>query len=230
MIDHHILIIEDEAGIRMTLEDRLVAEGFQVSLRSDGPSGETAARSGRFQLILLDLMLPGRDGLEVCDNLRSAGINCPILMLTARNSPQDIVTGLRKGADDYLAKPFDMDVLVARINAILRRSRPEAALGDRIQFGEFSLDRARGELLHNSIALPLNAQEYRLLEFLVANPDRLLERSEILDRVWGYGDDMTTRTVDVHIAKLRHHLGESERPRHILTYRGRGYKFTLKAD
>lgn len=223
MNKRQILIIEDEAGIRMTVEDRLAAEGFAVTTRADGPSGEAAARAGHFQLIVLDLMLPGRDGMEVCANLRAAGITSPILMLTARNRPQDIVGGLGRGADDYLAKPFDMDVLVARIEAVLRRCPPQA--GDQIQFGEFNLDRRRGELLKAKNPIPLNAQEYRLLDFLAANPNRLLERREILDRVWGYGDDMTTRTVDVHVAKLRHHLGENERPKHILTYRGRGYKF-----
>lgn len=225
MTEPRILVIEDEAGIRMTLEDRLKAEGYQVNLKADGPSGEQAARQGQYQLILLDLMLPGRDGLEICENLRSAGISCPILMLTARNSPRDVVAGLRKGADDYLAKPFDMDVLIARIEAILRRSQNTANSGEHSNFGEFSLDRSRGELLKMGVIIPLNAQEYRLLDYLVAHPDRLLDRGEILEKVWGYDDDMTTRTVDVHVAKLRHHLDESDKPRHILTFRGRGYKF-----
>lgn len=226
MNNHRILLIEDEAGIRMTVEDRLKAEGYQVQLCQDGPSGELTARTQVFDLIILDLMLPGRDGLEVCDNLRSARIDCPILMLTARAGPQDIVEGLRKGGDDYLAKPFEMDVLVARIEAILRRSSQRGRNGAAsIRFGDFSLDAASGALLRGSRNIALNAQEFRLLHFMASNPNRLLERGEILEKVWGYDDDMTTRTVDVHIAKLRHHLGENDAPRHIITFRGRGYKF-----
>jgi len=226
MSEKRILIIEDEAGIRMTLEDRLKAEGYSVQLCADGPSGEIAARTQVFDLILLDLMLPGRDGLEVCDNLRAARIDCPILMLTARAGPQDIVDGLRKGGDDYLAKPFDMNVLIARIEAILRRTKAPASPNSKsIRFGDFTLDEQSGELLHGREVVPLNAQEYRLLHFMASNPKRMLERGEILEKVWGYDDDMTTRTIDVHIAKLRHHLGENDAPRHIITFRGRGYKF-----
>jgi DNA-binding response OmpR family regulator len=228
-----VLIVEDEAGIRMTLEDMLASEGWVVETRPDGPSGEAAARSGGYDIILLDLMLPGRDGLAVCANLRGSGIQTPILMLTARGADLDVVVGLRQGADDYVPKPFDSGVLVARMEALLRRARvPSAASGapkdsapEVIRFGEFSLDRRRGELLRGEETMSLNAQEYRLLEFLAANPDRVIGREEILDLVWGYDSETTTRTIDVHIAKLRQRLGESERPRHILTVRGRGYKF-----
>jgi two-component system, OmpR family, alkaline phosphatase synthesis response regulator PhoP len=235
-----VLVVEDEAGIRMTLEDMLQAEGCIVQTRPDGPSGEAAARSEDYDIVLLDLMLPGRDGLAVCRNLREAGIKTPIIMLTARGADLDIVVGLRQGADDYLPKPFDAGVLVARMEAVLRRSGPEAGgsedqgrragsatVPELLPFGEFSLDRRRGELLRGEESVPLNAQEYRLLEFLAANPDRVIGREEILDLVWGYDSETTTRTIDVHVAKLRQRLGESELPRHILTVRGRGYKFVL---
>jgi DNA-binding response OmpR family regulator len=228
-----VLVVEDEEGIRMTLEDMLAAEGCAVETRPDGPSGEAAARSGGFDIILLDLMLPGRDGLAVCRNLRDSGIKTPVIMLTARGADLDVVIGLRQGADDYVPKPFDSGVLVARMEALLRRSRAEAgsAPGARapevFRFGEFSLDKRRGELLRGAQSVPLNAQEYRLLEFLAANPDRVIGREEILDLVWGYDSDTTTRTIDVHVAKLRARLGESELPRHILTVRGRGYKFVV---
>jgi two-component system, OmpR family, alkaline phosphatase synthesis response regulator PhoP len=229
-----VLVVEDEAGIRMTLEDMLAAEGCVVQTRPDGPSGEAAARSGGYDIILLDLMLPGRDGLAVCANLREAGVATPVIMLTARGADLDVVIGLRQGADDYVAKPFDAGVLVARMEALLRRAAaiPSGAgkgerCADSISFGEFTLDARKGELLQRDEPVSLNAQEYRLLEFLAANPGRVIGRDEILDVVWGYDSETTTRTIDVHVAKLRQRLGESELPRHILTVRGRGYKFVL---
>jgi DNA-binding response OmpR family regulator len=182
-------------------------------------------------------MLPGLDGYSLCKHIREAGVNTPVIMLTARGTNMDVVIGLRQGADDYLAKPFDSEVLIARMEALLRRSSssspPEAAKeGGRIfRFGEFTLDRHKGELFRDTAtgpaAVPLNAQEYRLLEFLAANSGRVIGREEILDAVWGYDSDTTTRTIDVHVAKLRQRLGESDLPRHILTIRGRGYKFIL---
>jgi two-component system alkaline phosphatase synthesis response regulator PhoP len=226
-----VLVVEDEAGIRMTLEDMLAAEGCVVETRPDGLSGEAAARAGGYDIILLDLMLPGRDGLAVCANLRNAGLQTPILMLTARGADLDVVIGLRQGADDYVPKPFDAGVLMARMEALLRRARSSAAGGGKsgpikpIRFGEFSLDRRKGELERAGKPVSLNAQEYRLLEFLASNPDRVISREEMLDLVWGYDSETTTRTIDVHVAKLRSRLGESELPRHILTIRGRGYKF-----
>jgi DNA-binding response OmpR family regulator len=231
-----VLVVEDDAGIRMTLEDMLVAEGCVVETRSDGPSGETAARSGIYDIILLDLMLPGRDGLAVCGDLREAGVKTPVIMLTALGADLDVVRGLRQGADDYVPKPFDAGVLIARMEALLRRAadpsyrrtRTAASAGPTlVRFGDFSLDRRKGELLRLGNPVSLNAQEYRLLEFLAANPDRVIGREEILDVVWGYDSGTTTRTIDVHVAKLRARLGESDLPRHILTIRGRGYKFVM---
>jgi two-component system, OmpR family, alkaline phosphatase synthesis response regulator PhoP len=224
-----VLIVEDDEGIRMTLEDLLAGEGSVVDSRADGPSGEAAARSGAYDLILLDLMLPGRDGLEVCRSLRGSSIATPIVMLSARGSNLDVVAGFREGADDYVPKPFDGSVLVARIEAVLRRSGP-AGRGrkpDESRFGEFRLDRRRGELSRNGTPVPLNAQEYRLLDFLAANPGRVIGRDEILDLAWDYDSETTTRTIDVHVAKLRQRLGESELPKHILTVRGKGYKFVV---
>ncbi len=238
-----ILIIEDEPGVQITLEDRLSSEGYEVAVCGDGLEGEKEAKSGRHDLILLDVMLPGKDGFTICRDLRKAGKEIPILMLTARDTNIDTIMGLRVGADDYLAKPFDMQVLLARIEALLRRAaRPEDAISpesgsvpkkgiDRrnniITFGSFSLDRGKGLLENNGAAVELNAQEYKLLEYLAFHNGRIISRSAILDDVWGYESEVTTRTVDVHIAKLRQRLGESERPKHILTYRGRGYKFVL---
>jgi DNA-binding response OmpR family regulator len=224
-----ILIIEDEPGVQMTLEDRLQAEGYETEIRGDGIQGEEEARGGSYDLILLDIMLPGRDGFAVCRNLRQEGIQTPILMLTARNTDLDTIMGLRQGADDYLPKPFDMGLLLARTEALLRR----AALNGtprkpgQLSFGKFLLDSERGILRKGDKIIDLHAREFALLEFLSGHAGDLLSRDRILDEVWGYGSETTTRTVDVHVAKLRQKLGESELPRHIQTVRGRGYRFIL---
>jgi DNA-binding response OmpR family regulator len=221
-----VLVVEDEPGIALTLEDGLAAEGYAVTVAPDGVRGEAAARTGGHDLLVLDLMLPDRDGMTVCRNLRRAGLKIPILMLTARGTSDDIVAGLRQGADDYLTKPFDMGVLVARVDALLRRARASGLSTAAVrQFGDWVLDDGRGDLLHDGEPLGLNAQEYRLLHYLADHPNRVIDRTEILDKVWGYETGTTTRTVDVHVAKLRHRLGESELPRHIQTVRGRGYQF-----
>ncbi len=226
----NILVVEDEPGLLLALEDRLKGEGFGVITESNGARAEEKARRGDYDLILLDIMLPGRDGFQVCQNLREAAIHTPILMLTARGSNLDTVLGLRMGADDYLTKPFDMQVLIARIRALLRRSAmpklQKTNKGDRFAFDDFLLDTGSRELYRNDVTVPLNAQEYRLLEFLVQHPNRVYSRDELLDAVWGY--EAHTRTVDVHVAWLRHKMGEKECPTHILTVRGCGYKFVLK--
>jgi len=227
----NILIIEDEPGLQMTLEDRLRVEGYEVTLAGDGLRGEAAALTGQHDLIILDIMLPGRDGFSVCSRLRRAGINTPVLMLTARGSDIDIVAGLRQGADDYMAKPFDMNILLARVEALLRRATmASSALAEegeqpRYQFGTFLLDLDKRELYLDDDPVLLSAQEYRLLEYLVRRPNKVLSRDQIMDEVWSYSSEATSRTVDVHVAKLRQKLGETAIPRHILTIRGRGYKF-----
>ncbi len=225
-----ILIIEDEPGVQITLEDRLTSEGYQVVVREDGIQGEEEAAKDFYDLILLDIMLPGRDGFAVCRNLRDRNILTPILMLTARNTDLDTIIGLRQGADDYLAKPFDMGVLLARIEALLRRSSlnekgKDSSCQGIFNFGQFTLNTIRGSLMAGSREISLHTKEFRLLEFFLTNPDELLSRDRILDEVWGYGSETTTRTVDVHIAKLRQKLNESEKPVHIQTIRGRGYRF-----
>lgn len=228
---NRILIIEDEPGVRMTLEDRLQAEGYETKSCDDGIKGENTALSESFNLILLDLMLPGRDGFAVCENIRKRGKNTPIIMLTARNTDLDTIMGLRQGADDYVAKPFDMAVLLARIEAQIRRSHLSLGISPEenceFKFGNFILDKEKGELFSNEEIISLNGQEYRLLEFLLQNPGKIISRNKLLDQVWGYDSETSSRTVDVHIAKIRQKLGESDIPRHILTIRGRGYKFVL---
>ena len=225
-----VLIIEDEEGMILSLEDSLRSAGFRVTAKTDGKTGQEEAKSGRYDLIILDVMLPEKDGFQVCRSLREAEIYTPILMLTARSTTFDTVFGLRMGADDYLKKPFEMEELIARIQALLRRrehaSQSANSLSMVVRFGEFSLDKDKQELSRGTDLIPLNTQEYRLLEFLCDHPNRVLSRDEILDEVWGYDSVTTTRTVDVHVAWLRKKLGENQHPRHLLTIRGRGYRFS----
>lgn len=228
----------------MTLTDRLEAEGYAVVSRKDGRSGEAEAATGKYDLVILDVMLPVRDGFQVCGNLREAGIATPILMLTARSTILDTVTGLRTGADDYLRKPFDMQELLARVYALMRRGKNGGVGGGKGNgeggeggsgrgepvirtFGVFSLDTGRQELFADGQSIPLNTQEYHLLAYFAAHPGKVISRDELLDEVWGYDSVTTTRTVDVHVAWLRQKLMEQDNPRHLITVRGRGYRFEL---
>jgi DNA-binding response OmpR family regulator len=227
----NVLIIEDELGVQITLEDRLSAEGYKVTIKGDGIEGEDEALNNDYDILLLDIMLPNRDGFAICDNLRKAGIDIPILMLTARNTDLDTVMGFRQGADDYLAKPFNMAVLLARMEALLRRSAHNQTSTARdtstMVFGEFVLDRESGQLKRKDLPIALNPLEYRLINYLATHPEIIISRDTLLDNVWGYNTDSTSRTVDVHIAKLRHKMGESQVPKHIQTVWGRGYRFEM---
>ncbi|MBN2508927.1 MAG: response regulator transcription factor [Spirochaetales bacterium] len=222
-----ILIIEDEKGLVMALEDRLGNEGYQTRAAYDGIKGELEALSGTYDLIILDIMLPLRDGFQVCKNLREHNVVTPVLFLTARSTNIDTVMGLKLGGDDYLTKPFDMQVLLARIEAVLRRHRAaEARRGERVEsFGPFTIDYHRREVLKNGSPLVMNALEYRLLEYFGRHPGRIIDRQELLDEVWGYDSQTSTRTVDVHMARLRSRLEEPQIPRYFQTIRGAGYKF-----
>jgi two-component system alkaline phosphatase synthesis response regulator PhoP len=226
-----ILVVEDEEGLVLTLEDALRGEGHEVHAAREGIGGQREAATGRYDLVVLDVMLPGRDGFQICQNLRSSGIRTPILMLTARSTTIDTVMGLRLGADDYLAKPFDMQVLLARVQALLRRARSgggdaraKPAAGGLFRFGGLLLDMDRRELSRAGVPIPLNVQEYRLLEVFARNPDCVISREKLLNEAWGYDEEITTRTVDVHMARLRRKLGEKDPPRHLITVRGYGYK------
>ena len=231
---HRILVVEDEPGLLLALEDRLKDEGFEVATESNGARAEEKAIKNTFDLIVLDIMLPGRDGFQICQNLREASIHTPVLMLTARSSNIDTVMGLRIGADDYLAKPFEMQILIARMRALLRRSSmpklQKTRTGLRYSFDNYVLDTTTRELLDKGKPVAINAQEYRLLEFFLQHPNRVYSRNELLDEVWGYDTQTTTRTVDVHVAWLRQKIGEKEHPTHILTVRGYGYKFVMRKE
>jgi two-component system alkaline phosphatase synthesis response regulator PhoP len=222
-----ILLIEDEEALRMTLGDRLRKEGYTVACAADGDEGFEKAASLPFDLIVLDVMLPGRSGLTVCEDIRKAGLATPILMLTARARTADKVAGLTIGADDYVTKPFDTQELVARIEALLRRapSRPPVA-GDLYQFGAVRVDLRGTETTRNRKLVSLSAREFQLLRYFIEHPGATLSRVELLTQVWGYSESMFTRTVDMHVASLRQKLEHnSKQPRHFLTVQGLGYKF-----
>jgi two-component system alkaline phosphatase synthesis response regulator PhoP len=225
-----LLLIEDEPGLVMTLTDRLLAEGYDVDSATDAASALNAAASGQYDAILLDVMLPGGNGFDICRTLRQQGIQTPILMLTARGQVVDRVVGLKLGADDYLVKPFEMAELLARIEALLRRgvTRTGAApsLGDVVRFGDITIDFRRAEVTKGGRPLDLSAREFKLLKYFVEHQGVVLSRDQLLNEVWGYNAMPSTRTVDVHVAWLRQKLEDNPRhPRHILTVHGLGYKF-----
>ena len=222
-----ILLVEDEAGLRMTLGDRLRSEGYQVETASDGEQGFERAAGGGFDLIVLDVMLPAKNGFDVCRDLRQLGVSTPILMLTARGQTADKVLGLKIGADDYLTKPFEMLELLARVEALLRRqafASPSEAPA--FEFGAVQVDFRRTEVRRDGEVVQLSAKEFQLLCYLIENQGTTLSRETLLRQVWGYDIAPSTRTVDVHVAWLRQKLEDApKRPRWIVTVRGLGYKF-----
>lgn len=221
-----LLLIEDEASLVLSLSDRLKAEGHEIEVCTEGPPGEAAARNGDFELIILDLALPGKNGLDICRDLRRDGLNTPILMLTARDTVADKVVGLKLGADDYLTKPFDAAELGARVEALLRRAPGAAAGAPQRRFGQVEVDFDAAVVRRGGEDVHLSALEMRLLQYLVDHPNRVVSRDELLDKVWGYGAMPVTRTVDVHVGGLRQKLeADPSHPRHFLTVHGRGYKF-----
>jgi two-component system alkaline phosphatase synthesis response regulator PhoP len=222
-----ILIIEDEPGLVTTLRDRLRKHGYVVSAAGDGETGLEMAVREPVDLILLDLMLPGQNGLTVCEKLRNAGSTTPILMLTARRQTKDKVAGLKAGGDDYLTKPFQMAELLARVEALLRRAAtaPDLATA-RHEFGSIVMDTRSTEVTREGLVVPMSAKEFQLLQYFVEHPNVTLSREELLREVWGYGNRPSTRTVDVHVAWLRQKLEHDlKNPKLILTVVGFGYKF-----
>jgi two-component system, OmpR family, alkaline phosphatase synthesis response regulator PhoP len=225
-----LLLVEDEPGLVLTLTDRLVAEGYEVESATDAPGGLEAASAGGFDAILLDVMLPGGNGLDICRTLRQRGVLTPILMLTAKGQVIDKVVGLKLGADDYLVKPFEMAELLARVEALLRRSAtaPPAATftGEAYRFGDISVDFRRAEVTKGGQPLELSAREFKLFRYFIEHRGAALTRDELLNEVWGYNAMPSTRTVDVHVAWLRQKLEDNPRhPQYILTVHGLGYKF-----
>lgn len=215
-----VLIIEDDEAILKMLRRSLVYEGYQVDTAIEGQSGLNLARDQHPDLIVLDWMLPGMDGLEVCRRLRSGG-NIPILMLTAKDTIQDRVQGLDAGADDYLVKPFELDELLARIRALLRRTQPERS--QVLQFADLTLDTGTRQAYRKGRVISLTAKEYDLLELFLRHPRQVLTREMIFDRVWGYDFGGESNVLDVYIRYLRQKLEEEGEERLLHTVRGVGY-------
>ncbi len=225
-MNEQILLIEDEPGLVMTLTDLFRAEGYVVETASDGETGLSRALTRGHSVIVLDVMLPKKNGFEVCRELRQAGVDSAILMLTAKTLVGDRVAGLRLGADDYLAKPFDPSELLARIEALIRRVQRRGRVAVKsFTFDDVKIDFGRAEVSRAGRRISLAAKELQLLEYLVLHRDRVLPREEILQKVWQYDSEVNSRTVDVHVAWLRQKLDNPQSPRHIQTVRGKGYKF-----
>jgi two-component system alkaline phosphatase synthesis response regulator PhoP len=222
-----ILLVEDEPGIALVVTDLLRAEGYVVSGEGDGEKGLRRATEEVFDLLILDVMLPGRDGFEICRAVREQGYDGAILMLTARGQSRDRVQGLRTGADDYLVKPFDPAELLARVSALLRRVHKESLIPvTRLEFGNLVADFARLEFFKSGQSLHLSAKEAELLRLLINHRGQVLPREMILKHVWKDQLFITPRTVDVHIAWLRQKLEDNPQvPKFITTVRGEGYRF-----
>jgi two-component system phosphate regulon response regulator PhoB len=218
-----ILIAEDEEPLSLLLRYNLEAEGCEVEVAARGDEAELMIRETVPDLLLLDWMLPGLSGIELCRRLRMRRETerLPVIMLTARGEEGDRVRGLATGADDYVVKPFSVPELLARVRALLRRAKPSET-AELLTFGDFELDRSQHRVRRSGKTLRLGPTEFRLLEFLMANPGRVFSREQLLDRVWGRDVYIDERTVDVHVGRLRKALGESD-PDPIRTVRGAGY-------
>lgn len=227
-MNENILLVEDEEALRMTLSDRLRSEGYIVDFAADGDEGLDKATGLPFDLIILDIMLPHRSGLDVCRDIRSAGLATPILLLTARDQTIDKILGLKLGADDYVTKPFDTLELMARVEALLRRRVPARVSQTIFQRGPIRMDIRKTEVMRDDKPVLLSAREFQLLRHFMEHPGATLSRNELLREVWGYEDGTFTRTVDVHIAGLRQKLErDPKRPEMIVTVPGMGYKFKV---
>jgi two-component system alkaline phosphatase synthesis response regulator PhoP len=223
-----VLLVEDEPAVSMTLADLLAGEGYEVEIAADGRTGLSRAASEPFDVLLLDVMLPGMNGFDVCRELRRMGKDVAILMLTARGQLTDRVVGLKLGADDYLTKPFEPPELLARVEALLRRVRKQGLPAvATFQFGDVVLDFERGDAQKGGAPIALAAKEFELLRYLVNRRGKVVSREELLESVWEYQPGVSSRTLDVHIAWLRQKLEENPAsPKHIHTVRGVGYRFS----
>lgn len=221
-----ILVVEDDPAILRGLVDNLTFESYEVVTATDGTRACALIRERKPDLIILDLMLPGLSGYEVCRRVRDDGMKTPILMLTARGEETDRVLGLDLGADDYVSKPFSIRELLARVRAILRRAQPASDLPDELRFEDVVVDFRRYEARKGDVLLDVTRKEYGVLRLLASRSGEVVTRDELLNHVWGYDAMPTTRTVDNHVASLRAKLEASAaQPRHLLTVHGVGYKW-----
>ena len=219
-----ILVVDDERAVRESLRRALELEGYEIELAEDGGQAlERLAREDQPDAVILDVLMPGVDGLEVCRTLRSQGSRLPVLMLTARTQVEDRVEGLDAGADDYLTKPFALEELLARVRALLRRSGDDGASGDKLSFADLELDPGTREVTRGDERIELTRTEFSLLELFLRNPRQVLTRSVIFERVWGYDFGFASNSLDVYIGYLRRKTEASGKPRLIHTVRGVGY-------
>jgi two-component system response regulator MprA len=215
-----ILVVDDDAGLRRALRRVLVAHGFETELAADGQEALERLQSRPFDLVVLDVMMPGSDGIDVCERLRAAGDRLPVLMLTARDAVRDRVAGLEAGADDYLVKPFANEELVARVRALLRRARGD---GEQLAFADLQLDLLTRDARRGGREIALSPLEFELLEFFLRHPRQVLARSQIYARVWGYDASLSSNTLDVFVGHLRRKLEAGGERRLIQTVRGVGF-------
>jgi two-component system response regulator RegX3 len=227
-----VLVVEDEAAIREGLIDVLVFHGYEVDSAAEGHDGLEKALTGTFDLILLDIMLPGIDGYEICEKIRDEDRHQPIIMLTAKSSDDDIIHGLKLGADDYVPKPFSVQQLVLRIEAVLRRSQVGLEQERMLHIGSIEIDTENLSGMNGSEEIVFTKREIEVLCYLAENSDRPVSREELLSKVWGYakGLDIETRTVDIHIAKLRRKIEvDPKTPENLVTVRGAGYRLMTES-
>ena len=225
---YRVLVVEDEVGIRVGLEASLRIAGHDVTTAADGEEALRLVSERGFDVIVLDLILPVKDGLAVCEELRSNNVTTPIVMLTARTQTEDRLQGFAAGADDYVTKPFEVMELLARIGAVMRRTlaQPEGSASQIHEFGDVRVDTANAAVWRGEKRLRLSMLEYELLQYLVRHPSEVLDRRRIVDDVWGSDPEVGLRTVDVHVAWLRKKLGDDQgQPRWIRTVHGKGYAF-----
>ena len=227
-----ILVVEDEEAIRTGLIDVLVFHGYEVGSAATGPEGLEKALTGKFDLILLDIMLPGMDGYEICNRIRVEDRKQPIIMLTAKSSDEEIIQGLKLGADDYVPKPFSIQQLVLRIEAVLRRSQIGQEQARILCVGDIEIDTENLSGMSGNDEITFTKREIEVLSYLARNSDRPVSREELLSKVWGYARslDIETRTVDIHIAKLRRKIEtDPKEPERLITVRGAGYRLVTEA-
>lgn len=221
-----ILIIEDDPAIRTGLNETFTAEGYSVIEADTGTKGFEIASKDNFDLIVLDLILPGKDGIEICKDLRSDGVKTPIIMVTSRKEEIDKILGLEIGADDYVTKPFSIRELLARVKALIRRSTYEPGDIEQVTFANLKIDFKKQEMYKGLIPVKLSSTEYRILHYFIDHEGQVISRDKFLDEVWGYDSYPTTRTVDNYILSLRKKIEDDPaNPKHLLTVHKVGYKF-----
>jgi two-component system, OmpR family, response regulator MprA len=218
-----ILVVDDDAGLRRALRRVLASQGFEVEVAAGGDEALARLRERAYDLVVLDVMMPGSDGIEVCERLRSCGDRLPVLMLTARDAVRDRVAGLEAGADDYLLKPFANEELIARVRALLRRVQGDT---EKLAFADLELDLLTRDARRGGREIELSPIEFELLEFLLRHPRQVLSRGLIYERVWGYDGSLSSNSLDVFVGRLRRKLEAGDEPRLIQTVRGVG--FTLR--